>query len=414
MTSLWLAFAILLLPALWLLVAPLRGARQLHDQQRSFEANDTQAEQNVAIFQRRLASLKAAYERGDIDGQRFQEDKLELERSLLEDTATRAPRSLKAAAAGKLIVPLIMIAVVAASTIWYQQRGAEGDLVLYAIQQEMLNAEEGVLPMYLERLESEAERQPHNPNVWSSLFSLYRETGQYEKAAGALEQLMAIDGRVPALLAQLAQLRFFMAERAITPEVQALVDETMAQDPRQPMVLGLLGIDAFDSGDYEVAIDRWRRALANVEDSNTAASMREGIRVAQERLRVEPEIAADEVAAHGVRVTVTLDDSLVGRMDDEATVFITARDVEGELPPLAVVRTQLSALPFSVVLDDATAMSPQAQISQVSEAHLMVRISRSGQTTPQPGDLFGVVENVRVGPVRKGDTTHVVIDQIYD
>ena len=67
MTPLWIAIALLLLPALWLLVAPMRGARVLRDQLDHFEANDTSAEQNVAIFQRRMASLEAARERGDID-----------------------------------------------------------------------------------------------------------------------------------------------------------------------------------------------------------------------------------------------------------------------------------------------------------------------------------------------------------
>ncbi|MGF2525909.1 c-type cytochrome biogenesis protein CcmI, partial [Ralstonia pseudosolanacearum] len=74
MTPLWIAIALLLLPALWLLIAPMRSARSLSDQLHHFEANDTSAEQNVAIFKRRLASLEAAHERGDIDQARFEED----------------------------------------------------------------------------------------------------------------------------------------------------------------------------------------------------------------------------------------------------------------------------------------------------------------------------------------------------
>lgn len=415
MTPLWIAIALLLLPALWLLIAPMRSARTLSDQLHHFEANDTSAEQNVAIFKRRLASLEAAHERGDIDEVRFAEDRLELERSLLEDTVIQTKRPLKAATSGKLVVPLVMVGVVVASVFWYQQHGAEGDLTLYAIQQEVRNDPDGSLAMYLERMEAETERQPNNPNVWSLLFPLYRDSGQPEKAVAALERLMEIDGRTPPLLAQLTQLRFFMAERELTPEVQALVDETLEQDPRQPTVLGVLGIYAFDNGDYEVAIDRWRRASANIEDSNTAASLRDGIRVAQQRLGIEPE-TADAAAAQspGVRVKVSLDDVLVGSVDDEATVFITARDREGELPPLAVVRAQVSELPITVVLDDAAAMSPQAQISQVRDVRLMVRVSPSGQATPQPGDLFGDLENVSVGPISEDEAANVVIDRIFE
>lgn len=412
MTLLWIAIAVLLVPALWLLVSPLRNARALHDQQRDFEANDTSAEQNVAIFKRRLASLEAARERGDIDAARFEEDRLELERSLLEDTAFRERRPLKAASAGRIVVPVVMLAVVAVSVIWYQQKGAEGDLVLLAVQQEVRNDPDGSLAMYIERMEEQAERQPDNPNVWSTLFPLYRETGQMPKAVDALERLIEIEGRIPPLLAQLAQIRFFMAERELTDEVQALVDETLEQDPRQPTVLGLLGINAFDNGDYPQAIDHWRRAIANIEDPNTVSSLRDGIRVAQERMGIEPEEAVAE--GNGIRVRVGLDSELAGRVDDNDSVFITARDIEGELPPLAVVRAQVSELPMTVTLDDSAAMSPQAQISQVREARLIVRVSPSGQATPQPGDLFGDLDSVSIGPIDDAEAVEVVINRVFE
>lgn len=412
MTLLWIAIAVLLVPALWLLVSPLRKARALHDQQRDFEANDTSAEQNVAIFKRRLASLEAARERGGIDAARFEEDRLELERSLLEDTAFRERRPLKAANAGRIVVPVVMLAVVAVSVIWYQQKGAEGDLVLLAVQQEVQNDPDGSLVMYIERMEEQAERQPDNPNVWSTLFPLYRETGQMSEAVDALERLIEIEGRIPPLLAQLAQIRFFMAERELTDEVQALVDETLEQDPRQPTVLGLLGINAFDNGDYQQAIDHWRRAIANIEDPNTVSSLRDGIRVAQERMGIEPEEAVAQ--GNGIRVRVALDSELAGRVDDNDSVFITARDSEGELPPLAVVRAQVSELPMTVTLDDSAAMSPQAQISQVREARLVVRVSPSGQAMPQPGDLFGDLESVSVGPIDDAEAVEVVINRVFE
>ncbi|AJY52027.1 c-type cytochrome biogenesis protein CcmI [Halomonas sp. KO116] len=412
MTLLWIAIAVLLLPALWLLVVPLRNARRLHDQQHAFETNDTSAEQNVAIFQRRLTSLEAARERGDIDAERFEEDRLELERSLLEDTAVRARRPLKPAGAGRLVVPVVMVAVVVVSVLWYQQQGAEGDLVLLAVQQEVQNDPEGSLSMYIERMEEQAERQPDNPNVWSALFPVYRETGQMPKAVDALERLIEIEGRIPPLLAQLAQIRFFMAERELTDEVQALVDETLEQDPRQPTVLGLLGVNAFDKGDYEQAIDHWRRAIANIEDPDTVDSLREGIRVAQERMGIEPEETVGE--GNGIRVRVALDGELAGRVDDDDTVFITARDIEGELPPLAVVRAQVSELPMTVTLDNTAAMSPQAQISQVQEARLVVRVSPSGQATPQPGDLFGDLESVSVEPIEDAEAVEVVINRVFE
>ncbi|MBE0402429.1 Cytochrome c heme lyase subunit CcmH [Halomonas citrativorans] len=292
MTLLWVAMAIVMLPAIVLLLSPLRKAHALYDQQRAYEANDTSAEQNVAIFQRRLASLQAAHARGDASTAQFEEGTLELERSLLEDTATLAIRPLKPALAGRLAVPLIALSVVAISLFWYLEEGAEGDLALYGVQQELLNDPGATPDTYIRRMEEQATLQPGNANVWASLFPLYRDTGQEDKAIDALERLIALEGRLPALLAQLAQIRFFMAGREMTPAVQRLVDETLAQDPRQPTVLGLLGIHAYDNGDFNRAIGCWRRALATVEDPNTAASLREGVRVAQERLADESTMAA--------------------------------------------------------------------------------------------------------------------------
>lgn len=414
MTLLWLAFAVLLLPALWLLVAPLRRSRGVHDAQRDFEANDRTAEQNVAIFHRRLASLEAAHERGDIDADRVEEDRLELERSLLEDTEHLERAPLKSAGSGKLMVPVVMVVVVLASVFWYLHEGAEGDLALYTVQQQVMNDPDASLLMLIQRLEEQADRQPDNPNVWRSLFPLYRDSGRIDAATDALERLVELEGRQPWLLAELAQIRYFAAGRDMNGEVQALVDEVLAMDSSQPTVLGMLGIDAFDEGDFEAAIDQWRRAIAGMDDPNTAEALREGIRVAQQRLGLAPEEADPAVAeGPGILVRVRLADDLDGRLDDDASVFVVARDLAGELPPLAVARLRLSDLPTEVMLDDSRAMSEVARLSRVSEARLMVRVSRSGEATPQPGDLFGTLEGVTVGDT-DGDPVEVVIDRVVE
>ncbi len=414
MTLLWIALAVLLLPALWLLVAPLRRAASLSAAQRDFEANDRTADQNLAIYRRRLASLEAARERGDIDSARFEEDRLELERSLLEDTEHLARAPLKPAASGRLAVPVVMVAVVLASVFWYLEQGAEGDLTLYTVQQQVMNDPEATLPMLVERLEEQAARQPDNPNVWRALFPLYRDNGRIDEATDALERLIELEGRQPRLLAELAQIRYFAAGREMTEEVQALVDEVREMDSSQPTVLGMLGIDAFDDGDYEVAIDRWRRAIAGMDDPDTADALRQGIRVAQQRLGLEPDEAEEAVAeGPGIPVRVRLADELADRLDADATVFVVARDLEGELPPLAVAQARLSELPMTVVLDDSRAMSSEARISQVDKVRLMVRVSESGQATPQPGDLLGTREGVAVGDT-EGEPVEVVVDRVVE
>ncbi|MDT8880073.1 c-type cytochrome biogenesis protein CcmI [Halomonas saccharevitans] len=414
MTLLWIALAVLLLPALWLLVAPLRRAAAVRAAQRDFEANDRTTEQNLAIYRRRLASLQAAHARGEIDAARLEEDRLELERSLLEDTEHLERAPLASAASGRLVVPVVMVAVVLVSFFWYLREGAEGDLALYTVQQQVMSDPEGSLPVLIERLEEQAQRQPDNPNVWRSLFPLYRDSGRIDAATRALERLVALEGRQPWLLAELAQIRYFAAGREMTAEVQALVDEVLAMEPAQPTVIGMLGIEAFEAGDFEAAIDHWRRAIAGMNNPDSAEALREGIRVAQQRLGVTPDPAKPAVAeGPGIAVRVSLADELAGRLNDDATVFVVARDPAGELPPLAVARARLGELPLTTVLNDADAMAPMAKLSQVETARLTVRVSQSGEATPQPGDLVGTLGGVSVGMI-DGDAVEVVIDRVVE
>ncbi|MGM0703012.1 MAG: c-type cytochrome biogenesis protein CcmI [Pseudomonadota bacterium] len=408
MTPMWLAFAILLLPALWLLVSPLRRAPTLHAAQRDFEAGDRAAEQNVAIYRRRLASLEAALERGEIDQPRFDEDRLELERSLLEDTEGLQRRPLHGPRAGRLAVPVVALALVVGSVAWYYQNGAEGDLALYAAYQESDS-----LPVLVERLEAQAERQPDNPNVWSSLFPIYRDAGQGEAALEAIDHLIRLEGRQPSLLAQKAQLKFFMADRTLTDEVQALVDEILERDSSEPTTLGMLGVVAFDEGDYEEAIDQWRRAIAGMNDPDSADALREGIRAAQQRLGVAPEEQAPVAVGPGVNLRVTLAEELQGELDDDTQVFVVARDMEGEKPPLAVARLTLGDLPTEVVLDDSRAMSEQASISEVDEVRIVVRVTTTGDASPVPGDMFGGRDGVAVGET-DGEPVEVVVDRVVE
>lgn len=416
MTLLWIAFALLLLPALWLLVAPLKRARTLHDAQRDHEVNDRSAEQNVAIYQRRLASLEAAYERGEINRENYEEDRLTLERGLLEDTERLKRAPLKPSASGRLAVPLVMLALVAASVLWYQHEGAEGDLALLAVQEAVMSDPEGSAQMLVERLEAQAARQPDNPNVWGMLFPLYRDGGQGQQAIDALERLIELEGRQPALLAQLAQIEFFVSGRRLTDRVQSLVDETLEKNSSEPTVLGLLGIEAFDRGAYQTAIDNWRRAIAGMNDPAAGEALRQGIQIAQQRLGQPPEGSSGSQAepqGAGIYARVRLDGGLSDRLDDSTPVFVVARDMAGELPPLAVARLTLGELPAELVLDGRHAMSPQASLAQVDEARLVVRVSASGQATPQAGDMFGERSGVGVGDT-DGEPVEVVIDRLVE
>ncbi|MDN3524042.1 c-type cytochrome biogenesis protein CcmI [Halomonas sabkhae] len=284
MTALWLAFGALLVPALWWLVMPLRLAHRVRAAQRDTEAREPGTEDNLAVYRRRLASLESALARGDLSTQGFETDRLELERELLEDTRRTRRSPLRASRAGRLLVPVLMVAVVITSLLAYQQSGSEGDLALRAAQQQVLNGPEASPARLIEALEEQAARQPDNPNVWRSLFPLYRDSGRLEAGQRALQRLIELQGRRPALLAELAQLRYFAGGRRLDADIQALVDEVLAEAPAQPTIMGMLGIEAFQNAEYQLAIERWRKAIAGMGDERSSRALRQGIEAARQRL----------------------------------------------------------------------------------------------------------------------------------
>ena len=232
MTMLWLSIGTLLLIALWFLSLPLRRARAIHDWQQRFEADDHAEAQNLAVYERRLSALKSARDRGEIDVARFEEGRHELDRNLLEDTEAHRRMPLRRPLSGRLMIPLVITAVMAASMIGYRWLGADGDLALHAAQQDVLNTPGASMKTLVGRLEEEAGTQPDNPKVWSLLFPLYQKIGQPGQAIDALERLIELEGRRVDLLAQLAQIKFFVAGRSLTDEVHALIDEILDKDPK--------------------------------------------------------------------------------------------------------------------------------------------------------------------------------------
>jgi cytochrome c-type biogenesis protein CcmH len=92
-----------------------------------------------------------------------------------------------------------------------------------------------------------------------------------------------------------------------------------------------------------------------------------------------------------------------------ATLFIYAKSADSPGPPLAIVRLSTGAWPVSFRLDDSMAMIPSRRLSQFERVVVEARISRSGQATPSPGDLYATSAAVR--PLAGGQKLALVINR---
>jgi cytochrome c-type biogenesis protein CcmH len=107
-----------------------------------------------------------------------------------------------------------------------------------------------------------------------------------------------------------------------------------------------------------------------------------------------PAVAAASAAVSG---EVTLSDALKQGASPDDTVYIFARPSEGSRMPLALVRKQVRDLPFRFRLDDTVAMNPAVPLSSVQSVIVGARVTKTGNATPQPGDLEGYSAPVRLG-----------------
>jgi cytochrome c-type biogenesis protein CcmH len=115
-------------------------------------------------------------------------------------------------------------------------------------------------------------------------------------------------------------------------------------------------------------------------------------------------------AASGGRVTgvVTLAPEVAAKAKPTDTVFIFARAAEGPRMPLAILKRQVSDLPFKFSLDDSQAMTPAMKLSNFPEVVVGARVSQSGTAAPQSGDLEGLSGTVKVG----AKDVAIVIDKV--
>ena len=111
----------------------------------------------------------------------------------------------------------------------------------------------------------------------------------------------------------------------------------------------------------------------------------------------------------GLRVSVSLDPALAARVQPGDTLFVFARAAEGPRMPLAIVRQPAGTAAVEVTLDDSSAMAPQFKLSGFPRVVVGARISRSGNATPQPGDLEGLSD-----PMDSQGTARIMINRVRE
>lgn len=406
MTNLWLAMALLLLAAFGFICWPLLPFAR---RKAAFAGH---RQENIDIFRDRLQELEQELEQGNLEQAAFDQLKIELEKSLLQDARGQDDHELaqvSVSAAHWLVAVLLGIVVVGGSLAMYAGLGRSEDLALYLAMRDSGPSQQGGQPMdmakAIAKLEEKLQQDPHNIEKLLLLAKSYAATGQFNKA-GDIYARMATEVEpdsleFAALKGAQAQSLFQAGGERMSVDVLKLVDQALAVDPQEPLSLMLKGVAAFMVEKYPQAIEIWQQAKIKAGPAQTAQFIDPAIRAARQKMGVaeagQPSESSGQKATSSAKLEIklTLAESLRGRVQDDDVVFVFARPAGGRMP-LAVERLRVKDLPANIVLDDSKAAMPTAKLSSVDVVDITARISRSGQPMAQAGDLYITLEKVAV------------------
>ncbi len=414
MTVFWLVAGCLTVASLLFVLPPLlnRGLGK---------ASVDHSQLNASIYRDQLAELDRDLANNTIDQGHYERTRHELERRLLQD--------VDAASAGKTLAgPSVlsrstavglMIGIPALAVSLYLSLGEPS--AISGVQSPMLAAQQGAddpssvehpdtdqqVQAMVAQLAARMEQTPDDFEGWLMLARSYRFLRRHADAVAAFDKAMPIVETNPQLLADYADTLAMATGGALEGKPMRLIRQALELDPTNTQALWLAGTYDFDKGNYESALQHWRRLHRTVPPgSQDAQAMEANIAEVEARLREQgkpippPEVVEAPPAPSGpaaVAGTVSLDPSLEQSVSPTDTVFIFARAANGPRLPLAIIRKQAGELPVAFSLDDSMAMMAGMSLADYPEVVVGARVSKSGNAMAQSGDIQGMSSIVKVG-----------------
>lgn len=342
-------------------------------------------EANVAIYRDELRELEADLAAGKLAREDYDRARLELEARLLEDVsageaaAAPAPRRASLVAVG-VAVPLLAVAV-------YLATGTPG-----ALNPAHQMPDQAQIEAMVERLATKLREHPEDADGWKLLGRSYTVMGRFPEAVEAYAKAAERAPRDAQLLADFADSLAMARGQTLQGEPEKLVERALEIDPKNLKALALYGTAAYERKDYAKAAQIWSRMLPLVpEGSEDAQAIAQNVDEARKLAGIGEPVKkpAPANASRGVRGVVRLAPELRRQVQPDDFVFVFARAAKGPPMPLAVLRRKASDLPIEFSLDDSMAMAQGLNISAFPQVVVGARISKSGNATPQPGDLQG-------------------------
>ena len=121
------------------------------------------------------------------------------------------------------------------------------------------------------KIQDKLRQDPNSAENWIKLGDAYMQNNDFDGALVCYGNAEKIDGPKPTTQGLMAMALYLQANQQITPQVQQLLNEALAQEPKEVSALSLLAAEAFKTRDYSTALDYWQQIL---DSGNSAVDRR--------------------------------------------------------------------------------------------------------------------------------------------
>ena len=127
--------------------------------------------------------------------------------------------------------------------------------------QQLETSEENKTEAIIGKIQDKLRQDPNSAENWIKLGDAYMQNNDFDEALVCYGNAEKIDGPKPTTQGLMAMALYLQANQQITPQVQQLLNEALAQDPKEISALSLLAAEAFKTRDYSTALDYWQQIL---------------------------------------------------------------------------------------------------------------------------------------------------------
>ncbi|BFM49281.1 hypothetical protein [Marinomonas sp. THO17] len=221
------------------------------------------------------------------------------------------------------------------------------------------------------------------------------QKGQYQEALSAFQH--ALD-KLPEksadrlnLLVEYAQAVFYANNNQSSVELENLIAQILLLDPHQANALGLKGVVEFDRKNYLAAVLAWQEAIRYNANSTERLALLTAINKARNLGKIDYQ-SLPPIITHQIAVQLEWDPKDI-QWQPNQVLLVYAQQV-GQVMPVAIQRVFPKDLASPILLTNLDAVMPTANLSEVQQVNLVVKLANLQDADLTKGQIIGTKSGV--------------------